>query len=767
MSEYIKTNDTVYFTANFYHPQSGYSVEADSTPHWYVYESGATLLPISGIMSARTTSVGSYWGKVVASSANGFVADRFYDVQVSGTVDGVSGFVSVKEFVLDDIFDSNIIQVSGLYVSSKTLYDANIVSVSGVQVDLAAFNTGGTAPTAVSIRQEIDLNSTKLIAISGSVAGLAGEPMRGTDNAALKTDLTMVSGTIPTTAGIAGAVWDANTGSYGSATTSYGYTLENMSTTVAAGVATSLTAVGSGITAGNHFSGSYTDTYLSDGVLWTTRPAAAGLNVYLQFTAGATQTINNTTIRGNFASSAGRYANVYAYNWTGASGWDQLSDSVSRMNNTSTTTSYTYTLLSAHQKADGSIRIGFQSPSTTGTDRLNIDQCIVGVASAGASAADIANAVWMKTAAANYSDGVWIDTIYGQSGVSIQDGYGTSTKPTKYYDQALTISDTLGTKRLYLKPGSNIGLTQNHDNWRFIGEGKVNLGGQSIGNAVFENIYSISGVSTGDDAIINHCGINNITLEHCYFNDCNFKGITNFVANQDYFLLNCNDATSSEYGLSYDAPIFVFASGASAYIRNWHGGIQLNNMGATNICMLDGIGRVVIDHTSVSGTISVRGHFPTITGEDAFQGTITQTSRFSTDNTANANIISVSGISVSLNSFHTDLTSLDTDIYFADIKYISDTTNSSDEFVVHWFKNDQPVSSGSLTNPRISVYNTSTGAAVFAGEPMSYASTNLGVVRYNQSPMLVGSGEPYLVETSGIIDTNLRTWRTIIGIDLL
>jgi hypothetical protein len=528
-----------------------------------------------------------------------------------------------------------------------------------------------------------------------------------------------------------------------------------------------LTAVGSGITVGVPVGGSYSDTYLSNGVLWTTRPDAGGLNTYLKFTAGATQTINNTTIRGNFAAGPGRYANIYAYNWTGASGWDQLSDSVSRMNNTATTTSYTYTLLSAHQKADGEVRIGFQSPSTTVGDRLNIDQCIVGVASAGASAADIANAVWMKTAAANYSDGVWIDTIYGQSGVSIQDGYGTSTKPTKYYDQALTISDTLGTKRLYLKPGSNIGLTQNHDNWRFIGEGKVNLGGQSIGNAVFENIYSISGVSTGDDATINECGINNLTVEHCYFNDCNFKGITNFVANQDYFLLNCNDATSTEYGLSYDAPIFVFASGVSAYIRNWHGGIQLNNMGATNICMLDGIGRVVIDHTSVSGTISVRGHFPTITGADTFGGTITQTSRFSTDNVADANVVKVSGVPVDIHSFHTDLTGVNTDIYFANTKYISDTTNNKDEFAVHWFKNDQPVASGSLTTPAISVYHTLTGAAVISHQSMAYASPTLGVVRFDRTPQILASGEPYLVAVSGIIDGSLRSWRSIVGIDLL
>jgi hypothetical protein len=289
-------------------------------------------------------------------------------------------------------------------------------------------------------------------------------------------------------------------------------------------------------------------------------------------------------------------------------------------------------------------------------DRLNIDQAIVGVASAGASSADIANAVWMKTAALQYADGVWIDTISGVSGVSIQDGYGTSTKPVKYYDQGITIASTLGVKRFYLKPASHITLTQNHDRWRFIGAGTVVLGGQSVANSVFEEVYTVSGVAVGDDMIFSDCGIGNITTEHAYFKDCNFKGVMNFTTNSDYFLLNCNDATSTEYGLGADAPTFVFASGASVYMRDWRGGVQLNGMGATNICMLDGAGRLVIDPTSVSGTISVRGHFPAITGAAAFGGTITQTSRFSTDNVTDANVVSVSGTMVSIEDFVSGLT---------------------------------------------------------------------------------------------------------------
>lgn len=112
-----------------------------------------------------------------------------------------------------------------------------------------------------------------------------------------------------------------------------------------------------------------------------------------------------------------------------------------------------------------------------------------------------------------------------------------------------------------------------------------------------------------------------------------------------------------------------------------------------------------------------------------------------------------------------DLVTANTAVYFANVKYVRDNINSQDEYSVVWFKNDQPVQSGSLTSPAISVFNTSTGAAVVNNKKMSYASPNLGVVRYNATSSLLGSGEPYLVSVSGSIDSTVRTWRTIIGID--
>lgn len=122
------------------------------------------------------------------------------------------------------------------------------------------------------------------------------------------------------------------------------------------------------------------------------------------------------------------------------------------------------------------------------------------------------------------------------------------------------------------------------------------------------------------------------------------------------------------------------------------------------------------------------------------------------------NIVQVSGSPVHINDFGGN-------IYFADIKYIKDAANIRDEYSCNWFKNGQFIPSGSLQDPAISVYNTSTGSPLFENQRMTFASTNLGVVRYNTTD-LAPSGEPFFVAVSGLIDSNTRVWKQIIGLDV-
>jgi hypothetical protein len=495
----MKINDPVYITANFYHPQSGYSINADATPAWTVYESGAQVI-LQGSMISR--GMGSYWANFMATAANGFNTGLFYDVEVSGAVGGVTGFASVKSFILGEILDANVVQVSGEDVTyASSTVNANVVQVSGEYVSIDDFGGTSTAPTVQQIRAEMDANSLQLVAISGNVSGLAGAAMRGTDSAALASSLTSVSGIIPTP------------------------------TTIWANATRSLT-----------------EAVSVSGIPTVNVVQVSGIPVSIGDFGGGT----------------------------------------------------------------------------------------------GASAAE----VW------TYGGARSLNTAVSVSGI----------------------------------PDVNV----------------VSVSGEAVGlqSIVDANVVQLSGVPVSpQDAV-----------------DANVVSISGVP-------VSMTDTVEANV---------VQVSGVDVTLGDFNTG-----GGASTDDIWSHADRSLTQAVSVSGIPDV-------------------------------NIVQVSGTPVSLGDLQAaDVSALNSDIYFAQIKWISDLTNNRDEFAVQWYKNDQPVGSGDLTNPRISAYNTATGTALFAGQPMAYASPLLGVVRYNHSSMVFASGEPYLVETSGTIDSVMRIWKNIVGIDLL
>lgn len=406
-----------------------------------------------------------------------------------------------------------------------------------------------------------------------------------------------------------GASFDAGTDS-----------LEKLYGSVVVGVPTSVTAGSATVTTGTEIGGTtYAGTALDNGVYYTLAPVnPGGLDAYLVFTLTAGQKPNTVSINGYWSGNP-RYCNVYAYNWVTLT-WDQLSDASTRINHSTGDLNYAYTLLNEHyDPATLVTRIRFYSTSVTTTDRLYLDQVLVKVVSAGATASDIANAVYQKMAYTVYEGGVWIDTVAGTAGTDL--GYhGIPTRPVSNYADALTLATALGVKRFYLKPGSSITLTTSHEKWRFIGAGSIALGGQSIADSIFEGAYEITGLSTGDDAEFIGCGIGTSTLYHAYFDNCLFKGDVTLIAANNYYAHNCADFVAS------GTTSFTFAATANLYLRNWRGGVEIKSLAAGSECMVDGAGRVIIDTTCSGGSLTVRGSF-TITDQvvGGFLGTLTDT----------------------------------------------------------------------------------------------------------------------------------------------
>lgn len=116
-------------------------------------------------------------------------------------------------------------------------------------------------------------------------------------------------------------------------------------------------------------------------------------------------------------------------------------------------------------------------------------------------------------------------------------------------------------------------------------------------------------------------------------------------------------------------------------------------------------------------------------------------------------------------TFGSGLGALSNDIYYAAIKLVRDETNTQDEYSVCWFRNDFPLASSDISDPAISVYDVRTGSAVFENQTLTFASQK-GVAYYDDTALRIASGEPYLVEASGLISSVTHNWKTIVGLDV-
>ena len=146
MLEHIKTNDTVYVTVNYHNPTGGFSIPSSHPPQWLVYR-GAEVTPmLSGPMVSRGIT-GAYIGAFVASEAIGFQSGVFYDVQASGFINNEPVFDSVKQFVIGDTMNANVVQVNNETVTLADRVDANITHVNDQSVTLEDFNQGGGGGT--------------------------------------------------------------------------------------------------------------------------------------------------------------------------------------------------------------------------------------------------------------------------------------------------------------------------------------------------------------------------------------------------------------------------------------------------------------------------------------------------------------------------------------------------------------------------------------------------------------------------------------------
>ena len=169
----------------------------------------------------------------------------------------------------------------------------------------------------------------------------------------------------------------------GSATTTVALTGTSIAATTGSLVTTKAADSGT-LTTGTNISGSYTDTASDDNTYWVTAPAAAvggfGLRQQLTFNLPLGRVPIVIYLKGYWTGS-GRVADLYALNErTGV--YDKLTNTGTNFASRTTELAYTFTLPRDYADSSGGsfniVTLEIRSTSTTTTDRMRIDQMLVG-----------------------------------------------------------------------------------------------------------------------------------------------------------------------------------------------------------------------------------------------------------------------------------------------------------------------------------------------------------------------------------------------------
>jgi len=220
-----------------------------------------------------------------------------------------------------------------------------------------------------------------------------------------------------------------------------------------------------------------------------------------------------------------------------------------------------------------------------------------------------------------YGGFVWIDTTNGTAGTV---GYenGTSDNPVDSIADANTIAAAIGLSRFQVAPNGSITLAATQANQFFLGsEFTLALGGQTISGSTFTHA-SVSGISAGTDSHWFDCTIGNATIGPSDYHNCDFTGTLTLLSAGDYNLVRCQSGVAGASSPTIDMGAAVGAT--TLELRDWRGGITLNNLAAGDVVTLDGIfGTITLNGADAS--VEIRGIYKALTNNLTGSPTVTET----------------------------------------------------------------------------------------------------------------------------------------------
>lgn len=254
-----------------------------------------------------------------------------------------------------------------------------------------------------------------------------------------------------------------------------------------------------------------------------------------------------------------------------------------------------------------------------------------------------------ETQGGGYAGGaVWIGPS-GSTGTQLYvDGTVDNPIDDGQMANAKIVADALNLRIFKVEPTSSITLGETLNGYSIQGvEYTLNLGTQDVSNTFVDGASLAASTATGSGTIFNNCIIDNaVTLAPCTIRN-SYLGNTTITAGSagDFFINHC---VSRAAGASV-APNFDFGAALNASnlnMRDWSGGIELENMGAgtgTYNASIEGQGAITLNaNCSATSNLAIRGLF-TLTDNAGGAVTVSDDARYDVNQVHSADMVQISG----------------------------------------------------------------------------------------------------------------------------
>lgn len=349
------------------------------------------------------------------------------------------------------------------------------------------------------------------------------------------------------------------------------------------------------LTTGTQSANTFAETEALDGVRHEHTDTAGAMDLYYEFNIGA-GVPSSAQITG-YVNGNNDDLDVYGYDWIAAA-WVQIGNIQGRAASINEVNSFDmFVDMVGSGVNSGIVRIRLYKASGLTSATLAIDQIFVAF-NQGIEGYQNA-AIWFDSNASN------TNTVRGID--------GTATNPVSTMAAVNTLLSLTNLSRIEVIAGSTITLSASQNNQVFSGENwTLALGGQDISGSSFIGAH-VSGIATGTGT--------EQTFRRCHLDACTHIKETHILESGIIGTQTVGEAGDYHFDRCYSSiagtTTWIFDFGAAIgntnlNLRNYSGGVQLENMGdtGTDTASIEGRGQV-IEGTCTAGVVAIRGLFET------------------------------------------------------------------------------------------------------------------------------------------------------------